>query len=132
MRGLCAAAMVFMCVVVLLGGTGCPLRDNTLRIVNESDDLVTELRVVYTGDPVWSGNWLPEDLTPGASRAFGDIETARLDVLIVVDRPAPDDQYEFDNVLFSGGRTFVFTVTNDDAALTVIPRPIPVKAGGEL
>jgi hypothetical protein len=113
--------------VLLVAVTGCPLpeRYNTLRIINESDDLVTELRVVYTGDPVWSGNWLPEDLTTGMARQFGDIEDAKLDVLIVVDRPAPDDRYEFINVHFFGGRTYEFTVTNDDVDLAIIPRPIP-------
>jgi len=57
------ATLVVLFAVVLVGGAGSPLRCNSLRTVNESGDLVTELGGVYSGDPVWSGNWLPEDLT---------------------------------------------------------------------
>jgi len=123
MRRFCAAAILVVFAAVLVGGTGCPWRGrfNTLRLVNGSADFITEMRVVYTGDPVWSGNWLPNDLAPGETRDFGGIEDAHLNVLIVVDRPAPEDEYTFTNVPFAGGQTYVFTVTSDDVVLDVFP-----------
>jgi hypothetical protein len=130
MRVLRGVTFGLVLAVVLVAVAGCPLpeRMNTLWIVNESADLVTELRVVFSGDPQWSGNWLPEDLDTGEARQFVDVENAKLDILVVVNRPAPNDQYVFLNQHFFGGRTYQITVTDDDAELVVVPRPIPVKA----
>jgi hypothetical protein len=93
---------IIACVVAALGSTaiaGCASSDDsggTLRVRNQSDFAITEIRVTSVGNVTWGPNLISGDILAPGETLFVDVSCDQYDALLVDESGAQCTVHDID------------------------------------